>query len=134
MLSLPIAIFSIQGGIISSRHLMQASMLSLRPCKKMNGGITSSLLVTTSNTMWTEYLVFIDIGSSYGERANGCSMILPEIFLICEKLKHIHLEAWVCWLVLQCSFSSCPSWFVIKIGSLSTCMKNAKFFLLLFPF
>ena len=55
----------------SSWHLMQVSVLSRRPCGRLNGGITSPSLVTTPNTMkWTGCLVFITISKSCGDRAS----------------------------------------------------------------
>ena len=35
-------------------------------------------------------------------------------------------DVWVCSIALQCSFSSCPSWPVIKIGSFSFCIINTE--------
>ena len=56
------ATLSIQGSTNSSRHLMLVSVLCLRQCAKMNGGITLSLQVTNPNTMiWTECLLFINM-------------------------------------------------------------------------
>ena len=61
----------------SSRHLMEASELSVRPCEKMNGSIMSPLLVTTADTM-TGCLFFININTSYWDRVSqSCSVSSP---------------------------------------------------------
>ena len=79
---------------------------------KMDEGMTSLLLVTTSNPMkWTGYLIFITIGISCGDKATSCFVSSPfdpgRIFLVGG-------DAWVYWKALHCGLSSCPSWPVIK--------------------
>ena len=63
--SLPVVTTLIQNNTISTKHLIQASMLSLRPCGNMNGGIISLSQVNTANTMiWIGYLVLINMNKN----------------------------------------------------------------------
>ena len=66
----------------SSRHSMEAFRLSLKPCGKMNGSITSPSLVAAPNTMiWIRCLPFVSINTSCGDRESQ-HFIQTENFLI----------------------------------------------------
>ena len=73
-------------------------MLKLRPCGKMNGGITSPSFVTIPNTMmWTGCLVFINMKSSYWCFRCECQAVQYAISKFLEE----QILSWCCFLHKQ---------------------------------
>ena len=112
---------------------MKVSLLILRPYGNIKGGIMSPSPVTPPNTMmWTGCLVFINIGINlWAQRWPTVvlwfhHLILAEIFLI--RVFWIWVDALVSSKTLQYSLSFYPSWLVIKIGPISSCMKRTSEF------
>ena len=110
--------------------LRSASVLSLRPYRDLNGGITLSSLVTTPNMMGTGHWDIISDGTSWKDWAS--QQFLYE--LPCRIISHMRKNKaclvgrvdWVCSKALQlCLYSYLP-WLVIKIGFFASCMKNRE--------
>ena len=131
MWGLQAATLLIQTSTTSSRHLMLISVLSVRPCGKMNKIIASLSLETTLNTMiWTAFhqYQYILWGQSKPMIVLWVhSLILAEIFLIREKPKYVQLDG-----ILEFFESFRARFFLLssiacdKIGPFSSCMRNTE--------
>ena len=129
---LPEATRLIQGNITSSCwYLIEASILSVRPCRKINGGIKyPSQVITPNITMWIKLLVFINVGTFWGtEETSGYSVSSSSdpsrklANLEKNKTKHVRLD---CSRALLHGLSDCFLWLLIKCHLFSSCKSNSE--------